>query len=121
MGDKRSIFARIAEARAAGAASPPQDSKARERWPTIFEFLTRTEASPDLLKDLASLTIKMGLAEWTIDLSDPGFAVSCSAAAGTLDGLFDALETALTGPNPPIRPWKGETGATRKKKRVDKE
>lgn len=115
--DKRSLFQKLAQARAEGSAKPPVDHKAMERYPTVYEFLTRTEASPELLKELASISIRMGIGEWVVVLSDPGFAVTVTASAETLDSAFAALEDLLTGPNPPIQPWKGETGALKPRKR----
>lgn len=117
MSDKRSLFQKIADARVAGSNRPPVDPGAQDRYPTVFEFLTRQEASQDVQKDLASISIKMGVGEWVVELSDPGFAFSLTASSATLDDCLFALEASLTGPNPPIRPWKGELGQLRRKKR----
>lgn len=115
--NRESLFERIARARLQGSISRPVDDVAKEKYPTVMEFLTRNEASEELEKVLASVTVKCGLGEWLVELSDPGFAISLSATSSTLDGCWEALERSLTSPNPPIRNWRGETGDVKKRKR----
>lgn len=107
-----SVWQRLLEARLGGVNRLPDDEEGRKRYPILWQFLTRG-SDESIHKDVATISVKMGLGEWLIDLSDAGFAISCSATSPTLNGLLEALETVLSGPNPPIRAWKGEKGSVK--------
>lgn len=110
-----SLFTRLANARHGAAHCLPTGDD-RAAFPLLFEFMTRVDVSASLEKDLASVTIRLGLGEWTVDLSDPGFEVSISATAQSLSGALAALEAELRSPTPNIKPWRGAKGKLRSKK-----
>lgn len=114
-----STFERILQARRGDRLCLPDDDS-RLTLPVVWEFLTRNKADATLEKELATVSVKLGLGEWIIDLSDPGLAISVSATSPSLTGVFAALEACLTGPNPPIRPWKGQKAILKKVKTDEK-
>jgi len=106
------LWEKLAAARTSDAQQVLRQ-ECRDRFPTLWLFLTRVQVTEDLDKDVASVSIRLGLGEWLVELTDPGFEVSLCATSSTLVEALDALERALQRPDAPIRPWKGTKGKLR--------
>lgn len=96
---------------------------AAKDWPNLWEWLSRTEAGPDYLKDPARLSLALVPGGVQVALTDATFGVTVDAVSQTLGGVFAALESNLTAQTPTIRTWrKGEVVLRKKsKKAVDKD
>lgn len=94
-----------------GAADDPLAVAAPDLW----EFLSRTDAGEGLVKDPATLKIKLTPGGAMATLTDDCYGISIDAAAQYVGGLLDALEEALTRPNATIRSWGKADPKVRKK------
>lgn len=97
------------------------EDPARKALPTLFHWLTNTDAGPKHEKEPARLSIRATAGGFTVTLTDESLAVSLDAASTNLGDLLGALEAALTASSPAIRPWgrKGVKLKLKPKKRED--
>lgn len=93
----------------------PEDTDAMSKLPTLWSFLTRTDAGGDFAKDPAHITIRMGLGQWLVELTDPTLEVGLTAVVSELREALTALEGLANNPAAPWRPWKGSAGKFKKK------
>jgi len=100
-----------------------QSDPAATSWPNVWEWLSRTEADADHLKDPARIGIALVPGGVQVSLTDSCFGVTVDAVSSTLEGVFGALERQLTAETPTIRTWrKGEVVLRPKpKKKVAKD
>jgi len=89
--------------------------------PILHKWLTNVDAGPKHLKEPARLSIRATPGGWLVTLTDESLAVAIDASATTLDGLWPALEAALTSSAPAIRTWgrKGVRLKPKSKKQID--
>jgi len=104
-----SLLDKLVQTRLGATKSLPPDAR-DSTVPTVVEFLTRVDLGGGVTKEPASITVRLSLGEWAVEISDPGLEVSIPATSDTLLGVFEALERVLTSPNPPIKTWRGATG-----------
>lgn len=88
----------------------PDDADSRRLMPIIWSFLTRRDASGDLAKEPATISIRLGLGSWLVTLTDPSLEVSLAAAAPVLADALEHLEEAARNPAAAWAPWKRSKG-----------
>lgn len=110
----RLIQTTIGDGRSVGGTDPV----ARERWPSLWAWLTTIDAGRDHVKQPAIMKITAGPEGFIASLTDNDLCASLDASSGTLEGCFDALENALNGPTPAIRSWAKKQPQLRKRKQV---
>jgi hypothetical protein len=93
----------------------PDDDESKDKLPTLWSFLTRRSVSDDLSKDPAAVTIRLGLGNWLVELTDPTLEVGLTAVVPTLYSALQALEKAISDPAAAFRPWKGSAGKFKKR------
>jgi hypothetical protein len=99
---ERALQRAIGEDKKIGAADDPAASK----FPSLWRFLTETDAGPDFLKDPANLRVNVGPDGVLVTLSDQSLGWSVDASSRHLEGVFEALEAILNGANPPFKQFK---------------
>lgn len=93
-----------------------EDDPARENWPNLWDWLTRTDAGRDHVKDPATITIRVGPEGCLASLNDRSLGYAVDVACLHLGEVLPALEAALADPNPSIRQvGKGETKVRKRK------
>jgi len=115
----RLIAAAVGDNTILGSPSDPASAE----FPNVWEWLSRTEAGKDFLKDPARLSLALVPGGVQVALTDSTFGVTVDAVSDTLSGVFAALERNLTAQTPTIRTWrKGEISLKKKpKKKEDKD
>jgi len=89
------------------------------QWPNVWEWLSRTDADKDHLKEPARMSLALVPGGVQVALTDAAFGVTVDAVSETLSGVFDALERNLTSQAPTIRTWrKGEVVLKKKRKKA---
>lgn len=88
----------------------PDDPDSRRTMPILWSFLTRRDASGDLSKEPATISIRLGLGSWLVTLTDPSLEVSLAAAAPVLADALEHLEEACRNPSAAWAPWKRSRG-----------
>lgn len=91
------------------------DDVARETWPTVWDWLTRTTAGKNHVMQPARLTLSMVPGAVICQLAHKGLNYQVEALSDSLAGCFDALEKQLTSSTPGVRPF--GRGAPKIKKR----
>lgn len=89
---------------------------AREKYPNLWRWLTQTEGGQDHILQPAVVSVQLGPEGTLVSMTHRDFKVTCSVACPHLEGCFDALESALSQANPPLRVW-GKDPQVRLKKR----
>jgi len=97
----KAVQSAMGEGRVVGSDSDP----AKEKYPTLWDWLSRIYIGVGHVRTPARITISLGPSGVLIDVSDRDLGVSCGAACEHLDGALEALEAVLSGPLPPIRSW----------------
>lgn len=95
----------IQEAMGEGKTFGNADDPARQRWPQVWEWLSRCYVGRDNIKQPAVLSIRLGPQGVLASLVDRDLAASVNVSCLTLESVFQAIEDALTGPNPPLSTW----------------
>lgn len=108
----RLIQQTIADKRSLGK----EDDPARERWPNLWEWLTKTTAGSNHVKDPATLTIRVGPEGALASLNDRSLGYALDVACPHLVDVLDAVERELASPDPAIRVLgKGEPKVRKRK------
>ena len=109
----------IDQAAGQNVALGAKDDPATKDWPNLWEWLSRTDAGPEHLKDPARMSLALVPGGVQVALSDATFGVTVDAVSESLAGAFAALERNLTAQTPTIRTWrKGEVVLRKKKAKV---
>lgn len=90
--------------------SLPDDPNSRERLPILWSFLTRRDVDGKLAKEPASISIRLGLGQWLVTLTDQSLEVSMTAVVPVLSQALELLEEAVSKPSAPWQPWKRSKG-----------
>lgn len=93
-----------------------EDDPAREKFPNLWDWMSRIYVGKDNVKQPATLAIRLGPEGILVTLTDRDMAVSFDVAAPSLLLAFEAMETALASANPPMRSW-GKKEPTLRKRR----
>lgn len=88
----------------------PDDDDGRKQLPTLWSFLTRRQVDDKTRKELAAISIRLGLGAWLVTLTDQSLQVSMSTSSLTLADCLGQLEKACADPAAPWSPWKGSRG-----------
>lgn len=104
---EESRLQQLIDRRLAGSlGSLPEDEEGRKRYPHIWEFLTRVDVNGELAKDPAAITVRLGLGNWLVELTDPTLEIGLTSIARSLTEALEALELTLADPLAPFRPWR---------------
>jgi hypothetical protein len=109
----RAIQTALGQGRKVGLEEDP----AREAYPTVWDWLTRTGDGGDHIFQPATISIQLGPEGVLATITHRDLGYSCSIACPGLADVLLALESALSGPNPPIRNW-GKTEPHLRKRRA---
>jgi len=94
------------------------DDPARERFPALWEWLTKTEGGRDYILQPATITIALGPEGVLCSVTFRDLQRSCKASCLSLEDAFQALEDALTSPNALITSWgRGEPRLRKRKQK----
>lgn len=93
-----------------------QDDPARKDLPELWKWLATVSVGKDLMKQPATLSIRLGPDCVLVSLVDRDLGVSVEASSSSLQGAFAAMEAALTGSNPPVKSWGKRQPHLRKRK-----
>lgn len=108
----RAILTAVGKGRTVGR----EDDPARESYPELWQWMTRTGDEGDHVFQPASLSIQLGPEGVLVSLTHRDLGVSCSISCLNLADVLPALEQALTQANTPIRNW-GKTEPKLRKRR----
>lgn len=75
--------------------SLPNDDAFRERFPSLFSYLTTVEIGPGLFMEPLRLSIQNASGDWAIGLSAPALGGYTSVLAPTVDAGLAALNEGL--------------------------
>lgn len=101
----------LLEKRLAGdGGSLPDDETSRQALPVLWSFLTRRDVDGKLSKQPASISIRLGLGQWLVTLTDQSLEVSLTTVVPVLSESLSRLEEAITSPHAAWQPWKRSTG-----------
>jgi len=81
-----------------------EDDPARTDYPAVWEWLTKIEAK-DYVMQGATIAIQLGPEGVLVTITHRDLKASCSVACPYLSQVYEALQAALSSPNPPIRSW----------------
>lgn len=81
------------------------DDPASKLFPETWRWLTQTEGGKDHILQPAVITLQLGPAGALVTLTHRDLKTTLSVSCPHLGQALEALEMALTGPNPPIRTW----------------
>jgi len=108
----RAILQAIGEGISVGQDSDP----AREKYPCLWEWLTRTRGGQDHVMQPAVVTLQLGPEGVLCTVMHRDLKRSVGAACLHLDDALASLEAVLSQPNPPIRSWGKEDAHLRKRR-----
>jgi len=97
----RAIAQAVGDGRTLGADA----DTAREKYPAVWEWMSRVYIGTDKVRTPASVTISLGPTGVLVRIADRDLMVSCGASCEFLDDALSALEKALTADVPPIVSW----------------
>lgn len=109
----RAILAAIGD----GGTVGRQDDPARQQYPDVWEWLTKTDGGRDYIMQPAVITIQLGPEGVLAKLTHRDLKRNCGIACNHLGDVLEALQRALTSPNPPITAWGKDPEARLKKRR----
>lgn len=92
------------------------DDPAKDLYPNLWEWLTRTEGGKDHVMQPAVVTIQLGPEGVLATVTHRDLKRSVGAACIHLGEVLEALEAVLSMPNPPIRSWGKEDAHLRKRR-----
>lgn len=90
--------------------SLPGDDTSQTLYPVLWQFLTRRDVNGTLAKTPASISIRLGLGDWLVTLSDPSLEVSLTVNVAVLSEALQCLEKAVSSTRAAWQPWKGSEG-----------
>lgn len=99
----RAVLQALGDGKVVGLSTDP----AIERWPVLWQWLTKTEGGNmgEYILQPAIVTLQLGPEGVLVTLTHRDLRVTCSIACPHLDGALDSLEAAIASPNPPIKSW----------------
>lgn len=90
--------------------SLPDDDASRATLPILWSFLTRRDVDANMTKEPAAVSIRMGLGQWIVTLTDQSLEVSLSCSSSCLASCLQDLEAAARNPTAAWTPWKKSRG-----------
>lgn len=90
--------------------SLPDDEESESTLPVLWSFLTRRDVDGKLSKEPASISIRLGLGQWLVTLTDPSLEVSMTTVVPVLADSLQKLEEAARSVDAPWQPWKRSKG-----------
>jgi hypothetical protein len=108
----RCILVALGDGRTVGQ----QDDPAVEKYPHVWEWLSKTQGGQNHVLQPAVLTIQLGPEGVLVSLTHRDLRVSCSVACPYLDDVLPTLQEALSQPHPPLRTWGKDDPVLRKKR-----
>ncbi len=111
----RMLLQALGEGRTVGLADDP----ARKLYPTLWDWLSKTDGGTDFILQPAILSVQLGPEGALASMTHRDLKVSCSVACPYLADFLACLEAALSSSNPPLRSW-GKDPQVQLKKRKRK-
>jgi hypothetical protein len=108
----------ILQAMGEGKTVGSQDDPAREKWPELWEWLSRIYVGHDKIKQPATLFITLGPGGVMARLNDRDLSYSVGASCQNLVDVFDAIEAQLNTANSNVGSWGKKDPNVRKRKIV---
>ena len=108
----RAILSAIGDGKTVGLDT----DAAREQFPLVWEWLTKTIGGTDYIMQPAVISIQLGPEGTLVTMTHRDLRRTLSVSCPHLDGVLPALEAALNSPNPPVRAW-GKDEPNLKKRR----
>lgn len=108
----RAIQQAIGEGREVGCPDDP----ARERWPSLWEWMTRIHATRDHVMQPASLSIRMIGGGVSVSCSNRDLATSVSTVCPFLGDALDEIEKVLANPSVITASWGRKEAQLRKRR-----
>ena len=119
--EKKSLFGKMLTSRRTNDLYPPSDDDIKDKYPNLWEFMTHTYIDEETYKDPAKLNVSMGVGCFTVELIDSALGFMVNTTTERLDGVLDAMEQALTSPNPPIKYFKDSQIKVKKRPKKTKD
>lgn len=82
-----------------------QDDTAQNKYPLLWEWLTKTEGGRDYIMQPAIITLQLGPEGCLVTLTHRDLRRTVPVACQFLEEAFAAMEEALGKPNCPIKSW----------------
>jgi len=102
---ERMVQQAMGEAQDLGA----EDDPAKEAYPALWEFMSRTQVGKDSLRTPCRLSVALVVGGVVATITDVDMKRSLSVAVNHLDSALAALDKLAADPKAPWRPWgKGE-------------
>lgn len=92
------------------------DDPAKEKWPNLWSWMTRTDAGKDHVMQPASLSIRAVGGGIHVSVSSRDLATSVGVTVLYLVDALDALEKALGDPSTPTTSWGRKEPQLRKRR-----
>jgi len=110
----RAVMQAMGEGRSVGQ----EDDPARQKYPQLWDWMSRCYQGKDYLRTPSSLSISLGPEGVMISVTDRDLCVTVAASCCHLDEALAAIEQALGSDNPPMKFWgKGEPHLRKRKPR----
>lgn len=93
-----------------------QDDPAANKYPNLWEWLSKVYVGRDKLKTPASLSIRLGPEGALATLTDRDLGYSVEATSPSLEGLFAAIEKQLSDNPAALKQWGKKESNLRKRK-----
>jgi|KBSMisStaDraftv2_1062788.scaffolds.fasta_scaffold30179_2 hypothetical protein len=106
----------ILQAMGEGKTVGNPDDPAREKWPQLWEWLSRIYVGVDKIKQPANIFIALGPGGVVARLSDRDLSYSVAVGTANLVDVFDALEVELAKPQSNSGSWGKKDPNIRKRK-----
>jgi len=97
----KAVMSAMGQGRTVGA----DDDPARQKYPALWDWLSRIYIGIGHVRTPARVSITLGPSGVLVDVSDRDLGVSCGAACQHLDDALAALEAVLSLPDAPVRSW----------------
>lgn len=122
MAKASSVVERLIEQRSGDDETQlPPDETLRKECPETWKWLTWKGQGTPYVKEPAVVRITLGVGCWTVTISDGDAMVSMDVTSLRFQDIPQALEKALSGPNPPLKSWKGKEPHFRERKKPKKD
>lgn len=108
----RAVEQAIGEGLEVGLAEDP----AREKWPNLWEWLTRVYVGKDNIMTPASLSIRAITGGVAVSCSHRDLAKAVNCTTPFLADALDAIERALADPSTPLASWGRKEPQVRKRR-----
>jgi len=108
----RAVLQAMGEGRSVGR----EDDPAREKYPQLWDWMSRCYQGKDYLRTPSTLSVSLGPEGVLVSVTDRDLCVTVTMATPFLEEIFRAMEIALASDNPPMKFWGKSEPHLRKRK-----